>query len=185
MPYVGQVIQDRINGNRFEFLETAESSGGQRVRIKITQCAKGKTVGDHIHLAQDEHFEVISGSLTYSINKEKNNLLSGEQITLYRNIPHNHYNTGDEPAVYIQTISPALDIDYFLENLVGLINDGKMERGNMPFLQKMVTLKYLESPSLLADIPRGLQKLLAHMLGPVARMLGYRAIYKKYTGIEK
>lgn len=185
MPKVGQVLKDHFNGNSFEFLETAESSGGKRVKIKITQRAKGKTVEDHIHLLQDEHFEVLSGQLTYIINKEKNYLNSGEQITLLRNTPHNHYNTGDEPAVYIQTISPALDIDYFLENLMGMINDGKLKKGQMSFFQKMATLKYLESPSLLANIPRGVQRFLANVLGPVARRLGYRAIYKKYTGLEK
>jgi len=49
----------------------------------------------------------------------------------------------------------------------------------------MVTGKYLDSPSRLASIPRGPQNFLINILGPIARLFGYRAIYKKYTGIEK
>jgi hypothetical protein len=48
-----------------------------------------------------------------------------------------------------------------------------------------VALKYLDSKSYLADIPIGIQKLLMHIVAPIGRLFGYRAIYKKYSGIEK
>ena len=108
-----------------------------------------------------------------------------ETITLPKNVAHNHYNTDEEPVIYLQTITPAIDIDYFIENLFGLINDGKVKNGQLSFLQAMVTAKYLESPSRLASIPRGIQELLINTLGPLSRLFGYRAIYAKYTGLEK
>ncbi|MGH2552799.1 MAG: hypothetical protein ACRDEB_03740, partial [Chitinophagaceae bacterium] len=110
---------------------------------------------------------------------------AGEEVTLPKNKPHNHYNMDDEPVEYIQTITPGIDVDFFIENLFGMINDGKVKDGKLPFLQAMVTGKYLESSSRLASIPPGLQNILINILGPIARLFGYRAIYKKYTGIEK
>ena len=61
----------------------------------------------------------------------------------------------------------------------------KLKKGTLSFLQAMVTLKHLESPSYLANMPRSLQHGLATVLAPIARLMGYRAIYKKYTRIEK
>lgn len=185
MPKKNQVLTDKFSGDSFEFLETGESTNGKFVKLKVTLKSKGKTVDDHIHLAQDELFEVISGRLACFVKGERSDLGAGERLELPRNVPHNHYNVEDETVVYHQTISPAYDIDYFVENLVGLINDGKVKDGQLPFLQAMVTAKYLESPSRLASIPMVPQNLLISVLGPLARLFGYRAIYKKYTGIEK
>lgn len=181
----GQKLTDKFTGDCFEFLETAKDTNGARVTLKVHLKSKGQTVDDHIHLLQNETFKVLSGRLTCLQNGTTQTVNAGDDITLPKNTPHNHYNMDDEPVEYIQTISPAMDIDYFIENLFGMINDGKVKEGKLPFLQAMVTLKYLESPSLLANLPRGVQKGLAAFLAPIARLFGYRAIYKKYTGVEK
>ncbi len=185
MPSQGQIIIDQFTGNTIEFLETANDTKGERVTLKISQKTNGQMVDDHTHVLQVETFRVISGRMTYFLDGEKKFLTAGEEITLPKNVPHNHYNTDDEPVEYIQTITPALDIDYFVENVGGLINDGKVKNGKLPFLQGMVTLKYLDSPTYLANIPVPVQRILSSILAPFARAIGYRAIYKKYTGIEK
>lgn len=185
MPKVGQTLINKYSGDTFEFIETGESTNGERVKLKITLNSKGRTVDDHIHLEQDETFEVLSGTLTYFLKGETHKITAGETVVLPRKVAHNHYNTSDEPLTYYQTITPAFDVDYFIENLSGLINDDKLNNGKLPFLQAMVTGKYLESPSRLANIPLGLQNVLINILGPTARLFGYRALYKKYTGIEK
>lgn len=185
MPNRGQVIRDKFTGDSFEFVETGESTKGEYVKLKVTLISKGQTVDNHIHLEQDETFEVLSGCLTCFENGQERQVNPGEKVLLVKNMPHNHYNTGDEPAVYYQTIEPAYDIDYFLENLVGMINDGKVKNGKLPFMQAMATLKYLESPSRLADMPRSMQEILKNILGPFARLLGYRALYARYTGVDK
>lgn len=185
MPYKGQILKDQHNGDRFEFIETGRNTNGARVTMLITLQSKGKRVDDHIHLVQHENFKVLSGRLTYFLNTEERYLYEGEEITLPRNVAHNHYNTGNEPVTFLQTIAPAFDIDFFIENLVCLSNDGKIKNGQMSFLQAMVVAKYLESPTRLANIPLVVQNVFVNVLGPLGRMFGYRAIYKKYAGIEK
>ncbi|MFI1745791.1 cupin domain-containing protein [Thalassobellus sediminis] len=185
MPTKGQILVDKFTGDTFEFIETSEDTNGERVTIKVTLFSKGQTVDDHIHILQDESFKALSGTMTYFIDGKEYQLNKGEEVTLPKNKAHNHYNTNDQPAEYIQTITPGIDIDLFIENLIGMTNDGKVKNGKFPFLQAMVTGKYLESPSRLASIPMGLQNFLINTLGPLARLFGYRAIYKKYVGIEK
>ncbi|MDP2187769.1 MAG: cupin domain-containing protein [Sphingobacteriaceae bacterium] len=184
MPSKGQILRNPDTGDIYEFLETAQDTHGQRVTIKMTLQSKGELVPNHYHALQDEHFEVISGNLTIILDGKKHILTPGEKITLPTNKPHNHYNEG-EKVVFIQSISPALDFDYLLENIIGLTIDGKMPNGKAGLVQELVTLKYLDSKSYLANIPQGLQILLMNIVGPIGRMFGYRAIYKKYSGIEK
>jgi quercetin dioxygenase-like cupin family protein len=185
MPIKGQVISNPETGDSYEFIETAKDTNGERVTMNANIMAKGQLVPNHYHLLQDETFEIISGSLTVWLDGKKIILSAGEKMTLPKNIPHNHYNSEDIPVSYVHTVTPAFDFDYLVENLVGLAADGKSNKGKYSLIQNMVSLKYLDSKSYLADIPLGFQKVLINTLAPIGRLLGYRAIYKKYSGIEK
>lgn len=185
MAYPGQEIINQTSGSIYKFLETGKDTNGDRVTIQILLKEVGKVVPDHIHLVQDETFKVLKGQLSFIENGHKKILQVGEHIVLKSGVPHNHFNESTESVEYIQTIEPAYDIELFIVNYISMVNAGKIKNGDPSFLQKMVTLKYLDSPTLLAGVPIGTQKLMVNFFGPIARMLGYRAIYKKYTGIEK
>ncbi len=185
MPQKGQILSNPINGDTHEFLETAKDTAGERVVLKAVIRSKGKLVPDHFHLLQEETFEVASGRLTVWSEGRTSVITAGEKITLPKGKPHNHYNNDDAPVTYIHTMVPALDFDYLIENLVGLAGSGKSKNGKYGFLQELVTLKYIDSKSFLAGIPLGLQKVLMNIFGPMGRQLGYRAVYKKYSDIEK
>jgi quercetin dioxygenase-like cupin family protein len=185
MPKQGQIYKNPQTGDEFEFLETAKSSGGKRVVLKHKVYLKGELVPNHFHVLQDETFEVISGNLTIWQDGKTSEIGAGQKITLEKGIKHNHYNNSDEMIEYIHTIEPALDFDYLLENIIGLTIDGKMPNGKAGLAQELVTLKYLDSKSYLADVPVGVQNLLMNTVAPIARLFGKRAIYKKYSDIEK
>lgn len=185
MPIKGQTITNSTTGDSFEFLETAASTNGERVTIKATIKNKGRYVPTHYHAFQDETFEVLDGKLTVLLDGKLHTLVAGKKISLPKNIPHNHYNNDDTSLTYIHTVTPALDFDFLVENLAGLSADGKSKNGNYGIVQQLVTLKYIDSKSYLADVPRGIQNLLMNTIAPIGRLLGYRAIYKKYSGIEK
>jgi hypothetical protein len=76
-------------------------------------------------------------------------------------------------------------MDYLVETLLGLAADGKTKNGKYGMVQQLVMLKYLDSKGYLADIPITVQKILMNIVAPIGRRMGYRAIYKKYSGIEK
>jgi quercetin dioxygenase-like cupin family protein len=185
MPTKGQIITNPTNGDMYEFIETAKDTNGERVTMKAHIHSKGQLVPNHLHVYQDETFEVLSGSLTIWLNGNTKTLSAGDKMLLPKNTPHNHYNNGDIPVSYIQTVTPAFDFDYLIENLVGLAADGKSKNGKYGLVQELVALKYLDSKTYLSDIPLGVQKILMNIIAPIGRLFGYRAIYKKYSGIEK
>jgi len=184
MAIKGQIINNPATGEVYEFLETSQDTKGERMSLKLT-LRKGKLVPNHFHVLQEESFEVVSGKLTVWLAGKEQVLSVGEQITLPKNVPHNHYNNHEEPLVLIQQVSPALDFEYLMANLIGLSKDGKMPNGKAGIVQELVTLKYLDSKSFLANVPVIIQKVMMNTIAPIARLLGYRAVYKKYTGIEK
>lgn len=185
MPTKGQVFTLSSNGNSIEYLETAEDTNGERVVMRDTVYQKGPFVPNHIHVLQEETFEVLSGKLTILENGTTRVVYAGEKVFFPKNKAHNHYNNHDEPVTFIQTITPGLDIDYLVETLQGLAADGKVKNGKYGLVQELVILKYVDSKTYLADIPIGVQKVLMNILGPIGRLMGYRAVYKKYSGIEK
>ncbi len=185
MPTKGQTIINPTNGDFYEFLKTAKDTNGEQVAVKTILKSKGQIVPKHFHVLQDETFEVISGQLTVLLEGKSQVISAGEKITLPKNIPHNHYNNQEKPVTYIHTVTPALDFEFLVENLVGLAADGKSKNGKFGLVQELVSLKYLDSKTYLADIPVGVQKVLMNTIAPIARLFGYRAVYKKYSGIEK
>lgn len=185
MPIAGKLITNPINGDSYEFIKTAKDTNGEYVELKATIYSKGKLVPNHFHIYQEESFEVISGYLTVMVNGDTRILSEGEKITFDKNIPHNHYNNEDVALTYIHSVRPALDFDYLIENLAGLAGDGKSKNGSYGLIQELVALRYYDSKSFLSDIPITIQKILMHTIAPIGRLFGYRAIYKKYSGIEK
>jgi quercetin dioxygenase-like cupin family protein len=185
MPSKGQAITNPTNGDTYEYIETAKDTNGECVVVRATIKGKGQVVPNHIHVLQDETFEVISGKLTIWTHGRIMTLSAGEKMRLPKNEAHNHYNNDDAALTYIHTITPALDFDYLIENLVGLAADGKGKNGKFGLVQELVALKYLDSKTFLAGVPISIQKLLMNIIAPVGRLFGYRAIYKKYSNIEK
>ncbi len=185
MPFKGQILKNPNTGDVFEFLETSKDTNGERMSLKQTVKTKGHLYPNHLHTLQDESFEVLAGTLTIWLEGKTKTISSGEKITLPKNKAHNHYNNGDDPVTFIQIVFPALDFGYLLENIICLTRDGKMSNGRAGMIQELVTLKYLDSKTFLPGIPIGIQKILMNIVGPVGRLFGYRAIYKKYSGIEK
>jgi quercetin dioxygenase-like cupin family protein len=185
MPSKGQIITNPTNGDSYQFLETAQDTSGACVTMKAAIKSKGQLVPNHFHVLQDETFEVISGKLTVFFEGSTKIISAGEKITLPKNKPHNHYNDDDVEVVYIHTVTPALDFDLLIENLVGLAADGKSKNGKYGLVQELVSLRYLDSKSYLADVPIFIQNLLMKTIAPIGRLFGYRAVYKKYSGLEK
>lgn len=185
MPAKDQTLCNPHTGDTYTFRATSADTGGSHIVLFTVLHSKGPIVPRHFHVHQDETFEVIRGELTIVLDGETRVLGPGQSLVLPKGRPHNHFNAGNVPVEYLHTVSPALDFEYLVENLVGLAMDGKGKNGKFGLLQELVTLRYLDSKSYLADIPVPVQHALMYALTPLARLLGYRAIYRKYSGFEK
>lgn len=185
MAQKGQIWSDPVTGDIVEVLETGKDNNGERLCYRFTLKPGGLKPVLHIHEKQDEVFEVLSGKLTYNLNGQVRVAEAGQTITLPKGSPHTHYNgEANEDLVMIQSICPALDAEWLIDSLLGLTKDKKIVNGQPKFLQVMVWLRYYKAKTYLAQVPVAVQNALAFLLAPVARMLGYKAAYKKYSGVD-
>jgi hypothetical protein len=76
---------------------------------------------------------------------------------------------------------PALETEYFFETITGLVNDGKTDQKGKPhLLQTAMTINHFSGMFRLVKPPYLIQKILFYALTPLAWVLGFRAMYKKY-----
>lgn len=179
MLHIGQTFDNASTGEKIEIIKLPTEKDDE-IALKSTLKKSGGFKVNHLHQSDDETFEVLSGTLTYKLNNIEQKASVGEKIFLPRGKAHAHWNNDDEDLVFVQTIKPCGDAIGFLETLFTMGAQGKLDKtGQPPFLQVMVWINDLENKTFLADIPVGIQKFLAFILSPLAKLLGYRVSYNK------
>jgi quercetin dioxygenase-like cupin family protein len=181
MPAPGKKIT-LPTGDVVEFVETSDATNGATVRMRVLMKPGGLRANVHIHAKQDETFEVISGKLTYLLDGKENVAEAGSTVVLPHGVPHQHYCNGPEDALVMQTLTPGLDFDYLLENIIGLAIHGPHSPDSL--FQGLVWIRKMKGPIYLPSLPIWFQRALAAVVTPIAYPLGYRAVYKRFSGRE-
>lgn len=180
MAYIGQIFENSKTGETIEFLKTSTDTDGAFTQFKVTLKKRGGFRVEHFHALAEEHFHVLQGTLSYHLDGTLHELKVGGSVTLNRMKPHSHFNDHDEDLIMIQTISPSFDIEDFLDTLFDLAVHNKLDKnGQPPFLQVMLWINEMKSKTYLASVPRFVQDVLATILSPVAKGLGYKTFYKR------
>ena len=166
----GLVMQNPVAGeDRVVFTKTAQQTSGEVFELEVFIRAGAPGTPEMVHSLQDESFEILSGSLDFRIaGQEERRLTAGESLLIPKGTPHNWWNESDEEAHALVEITPALRSEELFANIYGLYNDEHKDEGS-----------YLTKPPLLV------QKVVFGVLAPLGRLLGYRAHYPKYSGLEE
>lgn len=142
-------------------------------------------VPPHRHTNSTEQFIVTRGTMGYSVNGRLGTAPKGSIITIPKGAPHFFFNAEEaqDPAsasdlVVRFTLSPCGTAPAFFENLAGLSYDagGRHNVSRVQLLQLMAD-HGLEP----AAVPWPLWRLLAPVVSPGARLLGYRSSYPEYS----
>lgn len=167
---------------RLHLLETAHDTGGRRLLMEATYL-KGHAPLRHYHPQQDEHFEVLTGVVRVELNGTTRDYAAGETIDVPRRTVHSFFNPFAEPVKLRWEVTPALDTQLFFETVAGLAKDGKMGADGRPgLLQLAMLISGYGHVFRAASPPWAVQRVLALLLAPIARRMGYRARYPEYSG---
>ena len=178
----GEVLESPTNGQRVVIRETAETTGGELLRLDFFVAPGGFLGSEHLHPKQEERIEVLSGALRCRVGGRERTLGHGDAIAVPPGTPHTLWNEGTEEAHALVEYRPALRMETLFETLFGLGRDGKTdEEGSPSLLQGAVMLEEFEDEYRLARPPLLVQKAVAAVLAPVGRLLGYRARYARYS----
>jgi quercetin dioxygenase-like cupin family protein len=181
MARAGEEIHNPVQGDSIVFRQTARDTGGELMSGELVVSPGGNNPL-HVHPLQEEHFEVLSGTLGIQIGDEHRTLGEGEEATVPPGTPHRWFNEADEEARILGEVRPALNTEIFFETLYGLARDGKTDENGVPNpLQFAVMLDGMHEGELyLAQPPMAVQKALFALLSPIGKLLGYRDHYPKY-----
>ncbi len=179
----GQVMENPVSGeDRIVFTKTAHQTGGEVFGLEVFVRAGAPGTPEMVHPHQDESFKILSGSLDFRIGGQVRRLIAGESLVIPRGTPHNWWNESDEEAHAFVEIRPALRSEELFANLYGLCS----EKGSLPNPLQLAVLidEHKDEGTYLTKPPLLVQKVMFGALAPVGRLLGYKAHYPKYSGLE-
>jgi quercetin dioxygenase-like cupin family protein len=178
----GHVMENPVGGeNRIVFTNTAQQTGGEVFGLEVFIRAGAPGTPEMVHPLQDESFQILSGSLDFSIGGQERRLEAGESLLIPKGTPHNWWNESNEETHALVELKPALRSEELFANIYGLFN----EKGALPNpLQMAVLFNEHFNEGHLTKPPLLVQKAMFGVLAPVGRLLGYKAHYPKYSGWE-
>jgi quercetin dioxygenase-like cupin family protein len=183
----GDVIENPVSKHRIKFLETTAETNGERLKMEYTIEAGGMATPWHIHLHQDEYFEVLFGKLGLYLDNRKSQIILdvGETAQALHPIAHEFFNPSDaEPVTFIFEARNPGNFETFLETYAGLARDGKVKPSGLTsnLLQSFVILEivdtYFPTPVILAYVQMAFLKIGAL----IGRLFGFKSRYEKYSG---
>jgi quercetin dioxygenase-like cupin family protein len=105
-----RTIQDPLTGQRLTFLEAKADTDSSSLRAEV-RLEPGGFVPRHLHLRQDEHLEVLAGSVRFRTRGEDRVLAPGDTAVITRRHVHRVANAGPGEARFVLEVHPARHIE--------------------------------------------------------------------------
>lgn len=161
-------------GERLTMRRIKTEHGVEELRLNGSLPAHRRGPPLHIHFEEDEYVEVVSGTLSASVDGKPIVLKAGGSGHFPKGSVHRWWNDGDEELVLRGVVTPAVDLDRFLQALFEVLNAGGPKRPPI-FYMAHVAYRHRKTQSTLA-VPRGVQRILF----PIVVLLG--TVLGKYRG---
>ena len=178
-PREGQVFVSKGEG----FRQTILKREGGLVWTELVMEPYAPGPPEHIHTSIPEKFMVAEGTLSLLVNGEKKILRPGESLLVNPGTPHKPFNETDSRVVVKGQLTPEYAVPewfaVFLTQAYGFFDESE---SNNQFPKALLQMSRF-SPKYelwLASTPVALQKAVFFVIGPTARLLGYRNHYEKY-----
>jgi quercetin dioxygenase-like cupin family protein len=158
-----------------ESIEIRESAP-EALDVVATYGQAGSPPPKHLHPSQDEHFEVIAGSIRARVSEEEYGLGPGDTLDIPRGTPHQMWNPGPEPAQVSWQTRPRLRTEEWFTAIDALHREGRVGRNGMPGpLALGALMSEYGDVFRLAAGPDPLVRGGVALLGALGRARGYRA----------
>jgi quercetin dioxygenase-like cupin family protein len=180
MAYAGQIITNPVSGETFEFLRTAADTDGEVLEFNLTLTPDGKVPGAHVHPEQEERFEVLAGTMKFTLGHKTIVAGPGETVVVPAGKRHRFSNAGDEDAHVRVEVRPALRMEELFETTVALAEEGRVMRSGMPKPLELVLFVRAYEREVRAPFPPArIVRATTAPLAAVSRRLGREERYRR------
>jgi quercetin dioxygenase-like cupin family protein len=185
MSKAGDVYENPVTGERAVVRVGAEESGGELAIADLYVSPGGAVAGEHVHPGIEEVFTVVEGSVGFRLDGREDVAGPGRRLVVPPGVVHYWWNAGDgEAHVVVELRGDAGLLDGFvtmLSNIFAMAREGETDaKGRPNLLQAALFARKFDDVIRFVEPPRVVQKVLFGILAPVARLLGYRAVYPEY-----
>jgi mannose-6-phosphate isomerase-like protein (cupin superfamily) len=111
---------------------TVRRSDAELLEVEGTWAPSGKPPPKHYHPAQDEHFEVLEGSLRTRVDGVERELGPAGSLDIPSGTVHQMWNPGTEPARALWQTRPAGRTRQWFEDIDALHREGRVGTNGMP-----------------------------------------------------
>jgi mannose-6-phosphate isomerase-like protein (cupin superfamily) len=155
---------------------TIRKSSSELLEVEGNWGPAGRPPPPHYHPAQDEHFEVLEGTLTAKLEGEEFDLGPGKKLDVRKGTHHQIWNRGTVPTRALWQTRPAGRTEEWFRSIDRLIREGRVGSNGMPGpLAFGVFLTEYRDVFRLGVAPDFITRPLLAGLGLVGRFRGYRA----------
>ena len=141
------VLENRHTGERIA-LRPVMRDGELCLEIKGTVPPYGDGPPLHIHFAEDEEGQVMSGTLSAILNGERLRAKAGESGKFPRGSAHRWWNGDGETLVFDGYARPLVDLDRYLQAIFEVLNASPKGRPD-PFYMAHVALRHWRTQAFL------------------------------------
>jgi quercetin dioxygenase-like cupin family protein len=128
----GDVLANPVTGERFTFIETAASSNGALLAFELDLREGGRAPIAHVHPIQTERFHVLDGTVRFRVGRRSFPAERGQVVEVRPGVIHGFANPGPGPARMRVDVTPALQMEQMLADVVTLAKAGRLTRRGLP-----------------------------------------------------
>jgi quercetin dioxygenase-like cupin family protein len=183
MAHSGEIVAHPA-GLRITFLETAEQTNGDRLRLDVVM-PPGFSVAEHYHPWQTERHKVLSGTLRGRVGGQERDYKTGEEAIGPANVPHAWRNASEHEDLRIATEhSPAGHIELMFEAGVPIVRDLTTDKKHAVkhVLRLAVLADEIKDEVIYTGVRMRAVMALLVALAPIGRRLGYGIDFKDIGG---
>ena len=128
----GQTLENPVTGERFTFIETAATTGGELLSFDLALRPGGAVPIPHVHPIQTEQFAVVAGRMRFRLGPRTVTAGPGDVVDVAPGVIHGFANAGDDEARLRVEVRPALEMEAMLAEVVAMARAGRMSRHGLP-----------------------------------------------------
>ena len=180
----GQTLENPVTGERFRFIETAATTGGELLSFELGLRPGGAVPIPHVHPTQSERFEVVAGRMRFRLGLRTVVAEPGDVVDVAPGTVHGFANAGDGDARVRVEVRPALEMESMLAQVVAMAHAGRMTRRGTPrnLLDLALLARTYDREAHAPFLTVGLQRLLLAPFVLLARARRDNADYAPMAG---
>lgn len=136
---------------------------------------------EHVHPTYDEHFEIVQGEFLFKIAGKEQRTCAGDKLVVAKGTPHTFRSISEGDGAVVVETRPGARTGLVIATLFGMAHEGLLTpQGQPKLLHALVIAQEYADDTVFTSPPPAITHVLANLLAPLGRALGYRATEARY-----